>query len=78
MFPLPGEVSGQNSIVIDEDSAHLARGQVAHSRHHGIPVCGGTSKTKSVYGQLGCSGDIWSPYKYYKSGLPPLGQLLIS
>lgn len=37
-FSLPGEVSGQYSIVKDEDSAHLAHCQVAHSRHHGIPV----------------------------------------
>lgn len=36
---LPREVSGQYSIIKDKDSAHLADCQIAHSRHHGIPVC---------------------------------------
>lgn len=33
----PREVSGKYSIVKDEDSAHLACGQIAHRYHHGIP-----------------------------------------
>lgn len=40
----PGEVSGQYPIVEDEDSAHLAQCQEAHSCHHRIPVCGGMKK----------------------------------
>lgn len=45
-FSLPREVSGQYSIVKDKDSAHLAHCQIAHSRHHGIPVCEEMKKTK--------------------------------
>lgn len=49
LFSSPREVSGQYPIVEDEDSAHLAHGQIAHSCHHGIPVCGGVKTVEMSY-----------------------------
>lgn len=52
----PREVCGQDSIVKDVSSAHLACGQVAHGQHHGIPARSGKHRglreTERLLGKL--------------------------
>lgn len=51
-FSSPREVSGKYSIVKDEDSAHLARSQIAHRYHHGIPEWKRMTQSKKSKGQF--------------------------